>query len=125
MTCRCSSCTRMWLRVKNLTGASGHRQADDEARPEDAAIAVAPVLGRDLAAQGFYDLPADRQPQPGMLPKALAARTFRIKPVEDVFQVGIGDARPLVLDRQFRHAIGLAHPYGDPAAGRAEGLGVA
>ena len=52
--------------------------------------------------QRLDDLPADRQAKAGMLAELFAVRPFRVKPVEDVFQVGFRNPWPLILDADFR-----------------------
>ena len=68
--------------------------------------------------QRLDDLPADRQAQAGVLPEALALRPFRVEAVENVLQVGIGDARPIVLHAEFRKVAGGPHAHDDPPARR-------
>src|SRR4051794_29649370 len=109
---------------KNVRG-SGDRQPNDEAGTEHATGAVAAVFGGNLAIERFDDLSADRQPQPGMLAKALAARPLRVEPVENMLEVGIRNARTVVLDAQFRDSAGIAHPHDDSPTRGAEGMGVA
>ena len=86
---------------------------------------VAPVLGADAAVQRLDDLPADRQAQAGMLAELLALRPLGVEPVEDVLQLGLGNAGPLVLDGEFHLAAGLAGAQPDAAVRRAERLRIA
>ena len=51
--------------------------------------------------QRLDDLTADRQAKTGMLAELFAVRPLRIKPVEDMFQVGLRNAGPLILDADF------------------------
>src|SRR5208283_763871 len=57
----------------------GAGQPDDDARANDAATFVAPVLGTDAPLQRLDDLPADRQPEAGMLAEMLALRPLGIE----------------------------------------------
>jgi hypothetical protein len=56
--------------------ASGGRKLHDEARAEDPAVQVAPVLRADPPAQRLHDLAGDGEAEAGMLAEALAARAF-------------------------------------------------
>ena len=60
-----------------------------------------------------------------MLTEFLALWTFGIKPLEDMFQTGHGNARSLILDADFREQSQILHPDRDPPFFRAERLGVA
>src|SRR5689334_15723527 len=102
-----------------------HWQPNDEARAEHAPGAVTAILGGNLAVQGLDDLPADRQAKARMLAELFSGRSFGVETIENVLQVGIRNAGAFVLDAQLRHAAGVAHARDDPAAWRAERLGVA
>src|SRR6266850_2731293 len=105
----------------------GGRHANCEARAQHAAAARSvggspPVGGRDRAAVGLHDLPADRQAEPRMLAEMLG-RPLRVETLEDRFEVVLGNARALVVDGDDeRTAARLAAELDDDArAGRAEG----
>ncbi len=61
-----------------------------------------------------------------MLAETLALRPLRIEPVEDAFELALGDAGPLIRDADLDHAAErLLRTEPDLAARRAEGPGVA
>ena len=57
----------------------------------------AAVGGRDRAAVGLHDLPADRQAEPRMLAEMLG-RPLGVEALEDRFEIVLGNARALVVD---------------------------
>src|SRR5229473_1131373 len=88
--------------VTRTSLAGGGRHANGEARAQHAAApwfigGGAAIGGRDRAAIGFHDLPADRQAQARMLAEMLG-RALRIETLEDRFEVVLGDAVALVVD---------------------------
>src|SRR5258708_32198308 len=83
--------------VTRTSLAGGGRHANGEARAQHAAVRSAAIGGRDRAAVGLHDLPADRQAQPRMLAEMLG-RALRVEALEDRFEVVLGDAVALVVD---------------------------
>ena len=58
------------------------------------------ILRPDAPAMGFDDLFRDRQPQSGILPKALM-RPVGVEALEDALQRILANARPVVIDHDF------------------------
>ena len=69
------------------------RQPHDEAGADDIAVGVAAVFRADAAFQSLDDLPADGEAEAGVLAEAFVLGAFGIEAVEDVFELGVGDAR--------------------------------
>src|SRR5260370_23935950 len=88
--------------VTRTSLAGGGRHANGEARAQQTTApwfigGGAAIGGRDRAAVGLHDLPADRPAQPRMLAQMLG-RALRVEALEDRFEVVLGDAVALVVD---------------------------
>src|SRR5258705_8838739 len=99
---------------------SSRRQAHDEGGADDGAAGTAAVLGADDAAMRLDDLLRDRQAEAGMGAEFLARRPLAVEAVEDRRELGIGDARPLVVDGDDDGILVALDGEADGAAGRAE-----
>src|SRR5262249_2271931 len=94
----CRGAPRTWRARARSRRGIGRRHPDGEARAQDPAIRGVSVGGGDRTSVGLHELPADRQPKPGMLAKMLG-RPLRVEALEDRLQVLLGNARTFVLDR--------------------------
>src|SRR5471030_147137 len=82
----------------------------------------AAVAGRDRAAISLHDLAADREAEAGVLAEMLG-RSFGVEAPEDRFEIVLGNARPLVVDRDHERSIArlarqLDHELGAPRTER-------
>src|SRR5260370_13597057 len=97
--------------VTRTSLAGGGRHANGEARAQHAAVRSAAIGGRDRAAVGLHDLPADRQAQPRMLAEMLG-RAPRVEALEDRFEVVLRESVPLLVSRDYDPA--PPHPSPKP-----------
>ena len=101
--------------VDAVAGHRAQRSADADEQPRhagnpdgEAGAAGGPVLDPDIAAVQPDEVLDDRQAQAGAAGLARARLVDAVEALEDALAIGLGDARPFVLDDE-RDVVAVAH----------------